>query len=54
MKPDSHEVGAGQFHGKSHFELMGQKNFREALDLANESLVEVQVEGDDAWWQSGI
>ena len=54
MRPDSHEVGAGQFHGKSHLELMGQKKFREALDLAHESLVEVQVEGDYAWWQSGI
>src|SRR5262249_15461585 len=23
MRPDSHEIGAGQFHGKSHLELMG-------------------------------
>ena len=54
MRPDSHEVGAGQFHGKSHLELMGQKNFRQTLGLSDKSEVEVQVEGDDTWWQSGI
>jgi CTP-dependent riboflavin kinase len=54
MRPDSHEIGAGQFHGKSHLELMGQKNFRQTLGLINESTVEVQVEGDEAWWLSGL
>jgi CTP-dependent riboflavin kinase len=54
MRPDSHELGAGQFHGKRHLEIMGQKNFREILALANGSAVEVQVEGDDRWWRSGI
>ena len=54
VRPDSHEIGTGQFHGKAYLELMGQKNFREALQLTNGSAVEVQVEGDDAWWLSGI
>ena len=54
MRPDSHEIREGQFHGKSHLELMGQNHFRTLLGLADESIVEVQVEGDDAWWQSGI
>jgi CTP-dependent riboflavin kinase len=54
MRPDSHEVGAGQFHGKSHLELMGQNKFRQTLGLADKSEVEIQVEGDDAWWESGI
>jgi CTP-dependent riboflavin kinase len=54
MRPDSHEIGAGQFHGKSHFELMGQQRFRAVLGLPDGSIVEVQVEGDDAWWQSGV
>ena len=54
MRPDSHEVGAGQFHGKSYLELMGQKNFRQVLGFIDKSEVEVQVEGDDTWWQSGI
>ena len=54
VRPDSHEIGAGQFHGKSYLELMGQKHFRTLLGLADESVVEVQVEGDAAWWRSGI
>jgi CTP-dependent riboflavin kinase len=53
MRPDSHEIGAGQFHGKAHLELMGQRNFRETLVLSDGSAVEVQVEGDAAWWHSG-
>jgi CTP-dependent riboflavin kinase len=54
MRPDSHEIGEGQFHGKSHLEIMGQKNFRETLGLTEGSVVEVQVEGDEEWWRSGI
>ena len=54
VRPDSHEMGAGQFHGKSYLELMGQNHFRTLLGLADESAVEVQVEGDDGWWLSGI
>ena len=54
IRPDSHEFGAGQFHGKSYLELMGQKHFRTLLGLADESVVEVQVEGDDVWWRTGI
>lgn len=53
VRPDSHEVGAGQFHGKAYLELMGQIQFREVLHLADGSLVEIQVEGDGAWWSSG-
>ena len=37
MRPDSHEVGAGQFHSKRHLELMGQKNFRQTLGLTDKS-----------------
>ena len=54
VRPDSHELGAGQFHGKAYLELMGQRNFREVLSLTNGSAVAVQVEGDEAWWLSGI
>ena len=53
MRPDSHEIGAGQFHGKAYLELMGQIHFRSALGLENGSVVEVQVEGDNSWWLSG-
>jgi CTP-dependent riboflavin kinase len=44
MRPDSHEIGAGQYHGKNHLEVMGQRNFRETLGLIDGSVVEVQVE----------
>jgi len=54
IRPDSHEIGAGRFHGKSYLELMGQKHFRTVLALADETVVEVQVEGDADWWRSGI
>ncbi|HJZ63139.1 MAG TPA: DUF120 domain-containing protein [Candidatus Acidoferrum sp.] len=54
MRPDSHEIGDGQFHGKKHLELMGQVNFREVLGLANGSIVEVEVGGDEKWWKGGI
>jgi CTP-dependent riboflavin kinase len=54
IRPDSHEIGSGRFHGKSYLELMGQKHFRTVLALADESVVEVQVEGDADWWRSGI
>lgn len=54
MRPDSHEVGTGQFHGKKHLELMEQKNFRETLGVTDGSVIEVQVEGDEEWWSGGI
>jgi CTP-dependent riboflavin kinase len=53
VRPDSHEIGPGQFHGKAYLELMGQIHFRSVLRLQDGSVVEVQVEGDDPWWESG-
>lgn len=53
VRPDSHELGAGQFHGRAYLELMGQIHFRTALHLADGSVIEVQVEGDNLWWSSG-
>ena len=54
MRPDSHELGTGRYHGKKHLELMGPRNFREALQLENGSFVEVAVEGDEEWWSAGV
>ena len=53
MRPDSHEIGTGQYHGKKHLELMGQRNFRETLGLIDGSVVEVQIGGDETWWTEG-
>ena len=49
VRPDSHEIGAGQFHGKACLELMGQVHFRSTLGLEDGSVVEVQVEGHNLW-----
>jgi CTP-dependent riboflavin kinase len=53
VRPDSHELGAGQFHGKACLELMGQIHFRSALGLADGSVIEVLVEGEGDWLHSG-
>jgi CTP-dependent riboflavin kinase len=53
VRPDSHELGTGQFHGKSHLELMAQIHFRDALALTDGAIIEVQVEGDNHWWRFG-
>ncbi|MGB2672090.1 MAG: DUF120 domain-containing protein [Candidatus Acidiferrum sp.] len=53
VRPDSHELGAGQFHGKAYLELMGQIHFRSVLGLQDGSIIEIQVEGGDSWWLSG-
>jgi len=52
VRPDSHELGAGQFHGKAYLELMAQIHFRTALGLTDGSKVEIQIGGDHFWWSS--
>jgi FKBP-type peptidyl-prolyl cis-trans isomerase 2 len=49
MRPDTHE--RGMFHGPNHLELIGAVRFRQVLGLQDESAVDVEVEGDDAWGQ---
>jgi CTP-dependent riboflavin kinase len=48
MRPDTHE--RGMFHGPRQLELIGAVKFRQALRLQDGSVVDVEVEGDDAWW----
>jgi len=43
VRPDSHELGSGQFHGKAYLELMGQLHFRSALCLTDGSTIEIRV-----------
>ena len=54
MRPNTHETIPGYGHGKNHLELMGRIRFREALRLRDGDTVNVEVEGDDAWWDSGL
>jgi CTP-dependent riboflavin kinase len=49
VRPDSHELGSGQFHGKAYLELMGQIHFRTALHLTDGSPIEIQVSGNHPW-----
>jgi len=52
MRPDTHE--RGMFHGPKHLELIGSVKFRQLLGLRDESTVDVEVEGDDVWWEAAI
>jgi len=52
MRPDTHET-LGWGNGIQCLELMGAEKFRDTLGLTNDSVVEVEVEGNDAWWESG-
>jgi CTP-dependent riboflavin kinase len=53
-RPDTHEKIAGYGHGKNHLELMGRVNFRETLHLQDGDPVTIEVEGNNAWWDSGF
>lgn len=50
MRPDTHESGLA--HGPAHLELLAAVNLREHLDLRDGDSVQVEVEGDDAWWSA--
>jgi hypothetical protein len=54
MRPDKHETIRGYGHGKNHLEVMGRIRFREALGLQDGDTVNLEIEGDDAWWNSGL
>ena len=53
MRPDTHETIPGYGHGKNHFELMGRFRFRETLGVQDGDPVNIEIEADDAWWDSG-
>jgi CTP-dependent riboflavin kinase len=52
-RPDTHEI-CGWGHGTRCLEIMGREKFRQALSLCDGSQVDIQVEGNDRWWGSGI
>ena len=49
-RPDSHERGYA--HGPSHIEIMGEHHFRNVLNLKDNDIVQVEVEGNEEWWNS--
>lgn len=52
-RPESHEIN-NQYHGAAHFEIMGVIHFCSSWNLQCGDEIEVQVEGDEKWWPSGI
>ena len=48
MRPDSHEKAGGI--GANVLELVSPLNLRAAWGLRDGDQLEVEVEGDDAWW----
>ncbi|HUI82259.1 MAG TPA: hypothetical protein VLY24_30260 [Bryobacteraceae bacterium] len=52
-RPESHEMD-NVYHGPAHFEVMGVIHFCKTWNLRIGDEIEVQVEGDDAWWHSAI
>lgn len=54
IRPDTHETIPNYGHGKNHLEVMGRTRFREALQLQDGDTVSVEIEGDNAWWDSGL
>ena len=53
MRPDTHERTPPFGHGPAHLELLSEYHLTSELRLTAGSIVDVEVEGDDVWWQSG-
>ena len=53
MRPDTHEATPPYGHGPAHLELLSEYHLTSTLGLSPGSVVEVEVEGDEAWWRSG-
>jgi CTP-dependent riboflavin kinase len=53
MRPDTHETRQNWGHGINHLELMSPYHLKDTLSLIAGDEVVVEVEGDDAWWDSG-
>ena len=55
MRPDSHEIPF-ENPGRKRLELMGAVSFRKefGIPVGSNGAVEVEVEGDESWWASGI
>jgi CTP-dependent riboflavin kinase len=54
VRPEKHETVPGYGHGKAYLEIMCPVHLRSTLEMSNGDPVEVQVDGDHDWWESGI
>lgn len=53
MRPDTHEGTPPFGHGPAHLELLSEYHLTSELGLSAGSIIDVEVEGDEAWWRSG-
>jgi CTP-dependent riboflavin kinase len=54
VRPEKHETVPGYGHGKAYLEIMSAVHLRSGLKLKDGQEIEVEVDGDDSWWKSGI
>lgn len=52
MRPETHERIAGYGHGTDHLELMSAYHLTTVLHLSPGDVVQVEVDGDEAWWRA--
>lgn len=55
MRPDHHEMvpedePERRRDALTRLEIMSDRKLRDALDLSDGDIVEVEIDGDDAWW----
>lgn len=53
MRPNTHEHTPPYGHGPAHLELLSEYHLTNELGLSSGSVIDVEVEGDEAWWRSG-
>ena len=54
IRPENHKTEPGYGHGKAYLEIMSPVHLRNTLKLGNDDVVDVQIDGDEHWWKSGI
>jgi hypothetical protein len=52
MRPETHETIPGFGHGPAHLELMSEHHLTSTLMLMPGAELDVEVEGDAAWWSA--
>ncbi len=53
MRPNTHEGTPPFGHGPAHLELLSEHHLTSELGLSAGSIIDVEIEGDEAWWRSG-
>jgi CTP-dependent riboflavin kinase len=54
VRPEKHETEPNYGHGKAYIEIMSAVHLRSGLKLKDDEEIDVEVDGDDEWWNSGL